>query len=57
MFGRESCGVPDSIRDLFHETMIKIPMLDTSERSLNLSNSAAIVMYEALRQMDFPDMK
>lgn len=57
MFGRESSGVPDSIRELFKDTMIKIPMLDTSERSLNLSNSVAIVMYEALRQMNFPNMK
>lgn len=57
MFGRESSGVPDSIRRIFKDSMIKIPMLDTSDRSLNLSNSAAIVMYEALKQMDFPKMK
>lgn len=57
MFGRESSGVLNSIREIFKDRMIKIPMLNTSDRSLNLSNSAAIVMYEALRQIDFPKMK
>lgn len=57
MFGRESAGVTDEIRELFKETMIKIPMLETSERSLNLSNSAAIIAYEALRQTGFDKMK
>ncbi len=57
MFGRESSGVTDEIRDLFKATMIKIPMIETSERSLNLSNSAAIIAYEALRQIGFDNMK
>lgn len=57
MFGRESSGVPQYIRDMFGDTLIKIPMIETTDRSLNLSNSAAIVMYEALRQMNFPGMK
>lgn len=57
MFGRESSGVTDEIREIFKDTLIKIPMINTTDRSLNLSNSAAIVMYEALRQFDFPDMK
>jgi tRNA (cytidine/uridine-2'-O-)-methyltransferase len=57
MFGRESSGVPDSIRELLRENLIKIPMIETTERSLNLSNSVAIVAYEALRQMGFPNMK
>jgi tRNA (cytidine/uridine-2'-O-)-methyltransferase len=57
MFGRESSGVTDEIKELFRETMIKIPMLETSERSLNLSNSAAIIAYEALRQTGFDNMK
>lgn len=57
MFGRESSGVTDEIRSMFKDTLIKIPMINTTDRSLNLSNSAAIVIYEALRQFDFPDMK
>ena len=57
MFGRESSGVTDEIRNIFKDTLIKIPMINTTDRSLNLSNSAAIVMYEALRQFNFPDMK
>lgn len=57
MFGRESSGVTDDIRELFKETMIKIPMIETTERSLNLSNSAAIIAYEALRQIGFENMK
>lgn len=57
LFGRESSGVPDYIRETLRETSIKIPMVETSDRSLNLSNSAAIVAYEALRQIGFPGMK
>jgi tRNA (cytidine/uridine-2'-O-)-methyltransferase len=57
MFGRESSGVPDEIHHLFEDTSIKVPMLETSDRSLNLSNSVAIVAYEALRQIGFPHMK
>jgi tRNA (cytidine/uridine-2'-O-)-methyltransferase len=57
VFGRESSGLPDYIRDSNVENLIKLPMLQTSTRSLNLSNSVAIMAYEALRQMDFPNMK
>jgi tRNA (cytidine/uridine-2'-O-)-methyltransferase len=57
MFGRESSGVPSDVRELFVDTSIKIPMLETSDRSLNLSNSASIIVYEALRQIGFPKMK
>lgn len=57
MFGRESAGVPQDIRDLLVDTSIKIPMIETSDRSLNLSNSAGIIVYEALRQIGFPGMK
>ncbi|SEF50424.1 tRNA (cytidine/uridine-2'-O-)-methyltransferase [Caloramator fervidus] len=57
MFGKESSGVPDYIRQLLKDNLIRIPMVETSDRSLNLSNSAAIIMYEALRQMKFPNMK
>lgn len=57
MFGRESSGVPEEIHRLFSDTSIKVPMLETSDRSLNLSNTVAIVAYEALRQIGFPNMK
>ncbi len=52
MFGKESAGIPEEILLEHRETCIRIPMLP-SIRSLNLSNSVAIVLYEALRQQDF----
>lgn len=57
VFGRESCGLPDSVRESDPERCIRVPMVKTSLRSLNLSNTVAIVAYEALRQFDFPNMK
>mgnify|MGYP003749849273 FL=1 len=57
VFGRESSGLPDYIREENKENLIRLPMLESSTRSLNLSNSVAIMVYEALRQMDFPNMK
>lgn len=52
MFGKESAGIPEEILVEYEETCIRIPMLDNI-RSLNLSNSVAIVLYEALRQNGF----
>lgn len=52
MFGPESRGIPEEILVDHEETCIRIPMAE-GERSLNLCNSAAIVLYEALRQNDF----
>ena len=52
MFGKESAGIPEEILVENEETCIRIPMLE-GYRSLNLSNSVAIVLYEALRQQDF----
>ena len=49
MFGKESGGIPEEILADNEEACIRIPMLDDI-RSLNLSNSVAIVLYEALRQ-------
>jgi tRNA (cytidine/uridine-2'-O-)-methyltransferase len=57
VFGKESKGLPDYIRDTNEDRCIRVPMIKTSTRSLNLSNTVAIVAYEALRQMDFPNMK
>ncbi|WP_315079504.1 tRNA (cytidine(34)-2'-O)-methyltransferase [uncultured Clostridium sp.] len=55
MFGRESSGVPESIHEVI--TGMRIPMIQSSTRSLNLSNTVSIVAYEALRQFEFPNMK
>ena len=57
VFGRESSGLPDSVRDSDPDRCIKVPMISSSTRSLNLSNTVAIVAYEALRQIGFKDMK
>ena len=56
MFGKESAGIPEEILLENQETAIRIPMLDKI-RSLNLSNSVAIVLYEALRQHNFSNMQ
>ncbi len=56
MFGKESAGIPEEILVAHPDTCIRIPM-NPDIRSLNLSNSAAIVLYEALRQQDFKGMK
>ena len=56
MFGKESAGIPEEILVDYEETCIRIPMLPEI-RSLNLSNSVAIVLYEALRQQNFAHMQ
>ncbi len=56
MFGKESAGIPEEILVDYEETCIRIPML-TDIRSLNLSNSVAVVLYEALRQQNFAGMQ
>ncbi len=56
MFGRESAGIPEEILVEYEETCIRIPML-SDIRSLNLSNAAAIVLYEALRQNGFAQLE
>ena len=56
MFGKESAGIPESILVNNQETCIRIPM-NPDIRSLNLSNSVAIVLYEALRQNNFVGME
>lgn len=56
MFGKESAGIPEEILVDHEESCIRIPML-SQIRSLNLSNSVAIVLYEALRQQNFKGME
>ena len=56
MFGKESAGIPEEILVENESTCIRIPMNDDI-RSLNLSNSVAIVLYEALRQQGFAEMQ
>lgn len=57
LFGPETRGLPADVLAQFPpEQCIRIPMLAQS-RSLNLSNSVAIILYEALRQQDFIDMQ
>ena len=56
MFGKESAGIPEDILYDNQETCVRIPM-NPEIRSLNLSNSVAIVLYEALRQNHFAGMQ
>lgn len=57
LFGRESSGLPDVIRNSLADRLIRLPMIQTSTRSLNLSNTVAVVAYEAMKQLGFPQMK
>ncbi len=56
MFGKESAGIPEEVLVRDPERCIRIPMVPDN-RSLNLSNSVAIVLYEALRQNGFPGLE
>ncbi|MCA0755476.1 tRNA (uridine(34)/cytosine(34)/5-carboxymethylaminomethyluridine(34)-2'-O)-methyltransferase TrmL [Paenibacillus sp. N4] len=56
VFGKETKGLPQALIDENLETCIRMPMRTDHVRSLNLSNSAAIIVYEALRQNKFPDL-
>ncbi len=55
MFGKETAGLPEELREKYRDRCIRIPMIRDA-RSLNLSNSAAILVYEALRQQGFPGL-
>lgn len=56
VFGKESSGLPQNLLDENKETWIKIPQSNQNVRSLNVSNTAAIIVYEALRQVSFFDL-
>lgn len=55
LFGSEGSGLPNTLLTTHAKTLIRIPMVYQA-RSLNLANSVAIVLYEALRQIDFPGL-
>ena len=56
VFGKETKGLPESLLKDNYENAVRIPMRNNL-RSLNLSNSVAIILYEALRQKNFFDLK
>lgn len=55
-FGKETKGLPESFLAEHHDECIRLPMR-AQARSLNLSNSVAITVYEALRQLEFPGLQ
>ncbi|WP_071130796.1 tRNA (uridine(34)/cytosine(34)/5-carboxymethylaminomethyluridine(34)-2'-O)-methyltransferase TrmL [Enterococcus timonensis] len=57
MFGKETTGLPEEFMRENAEKCLRIPMDDTHVRALNLSNTAAILIYEALRQQNFPNLE
>ena len=54
-FGRETAGLPAAFRERHRDRCVRLPMVDAA-RSLNLANSAAVLVYEALRQNGFPGL-
>ncbi len=56
VFGKETAGLPEEIIKHYRDCCIRIPMISEA-RSLNLSNSVAVILYEALRQNGFPGLK
>ena len=54
-FGKETAGLPLAFREAFRERCVRLPMVQEA-RSLNLSNSAAVFVYEALRQCGYPGL-
>ncbi len=55
VFGKETKGLPETLLMQNEETCLRIPMFSEA-RSLNLSNSVAVALYEALRQNDYPNL-
>lgn len=57
VFGKETAGLPKKIHENYKDQIIKIPMINKEKaRSLNLANSVNIILYEVLRQLDFPNL-
>ena len=55
VFGREDAGLPEALLAANYDWCIRMPMREGA-RSLNLSNSVAVGVYEVLRQWDFPEL-
>ena len=55
IFGKETAGLPENVRNAYPDRCIRLPMRQDA-RSLNLSNSVAVLCYEALRQIGFPGL-
>lgn len=55
-FGKETAGLPESFRNAYPDRCIRLPMRSEA-RSLNLANSAAVLVYEALRQLEFKGLQ
>ncbi len=55
-FGKETAGLPEAFRTAHYDRCIRLP-IRAEARSLNLSNSVAVVVFEALRQLDFPGLQ
>ena len=56
MFGKETAGLPEWLREKYRDRCVRIPMREGA-RSLNLSNSVAVLVFEALRQTGFENLK
>lgn len=56
VFGRESSGLPDDVKEKNWDRCLRIPMSEVM-RSLNLANTSAILLYEALRQQNYPNLR
>lgn len=57
IFGKETTGLPEEFMHEREDDCLRIPMNDEHVRSLNLSNTACMIVYEALRQQGFPNME
>lgn len=57
IFGKETTGLPEEFMRKNEDKCLRIPMNDEHVRSLNLSNTVALVVYEALRQQNFPNLE
>ena len=55
-FGKETAGLPEDLINKYSERAIRIPMIKDLKRSLNLANSCTVILYEALRQLDFMNL-
>ena len=56
VFGKETKGLPETLLESHYDECVRLPMNDET-RSLNLSNSVCVGVYEALRQMNYPNLK